>query len=1107
MKTSWRYKLLYAVLILALLAQCTPVAFAADMTPEIWYLEGGVPDEDGAMIPEYWVDAYGNRMKETPQKRMRASATLPRSYDLRDFGLVTPVKKQAGAESCWAFGAVASLESNYIRQGFGTLENTDFSEAHLVWFGQRQRTPDTTDPTYGDGLEIDNPFKIGSHWQAVSSTLLRGSGLQLEQNAPWISSYDDSQLMQMAQSESDRYVSYARLWSAEKVADKSPQTIKQMIMQNGAATLSYYDDYSSYQSGKVSITGYSPDRTSYYQTAKTNTTNHTVSVVGWDDDYPRAKFNDGRQPSSDGAWLIKGSYGSIWGDGGYYWISYEEPSLDSFVSFVAAPADVYDHIYQYDGSFSKIQFGVPGSGKMANVFTAERDELLTHVVFFSPNTTPVKATAEIYVAPDSFQYSGTNPVSGMTKISDATTVVTGVGCGYYTVELDAPVLLQQGRMFTVVVTMEQSGTAKVQIPAEGYTVDNPASGVTTYSGSPGESFIGYNGSWYDTNAYPGGADYNNVPIKAMTREVSAEEPSLTLLKQPDKTTYTVGETLDTTGLCLLYTDENGSRSVLVYGASPDLSAFNEPGTQTAIVTYGGLSASFDVKVIVNEPTLSLVTAPDTTTYMVGDTIDTTGLSLLYTDEYGVQSTVTDGFYYTPHTLCSIGTKPVNVIYNDLSVSFDVTSEAYETSMTLQSAPNKTAYYINETINTNGLKLQYTDEFNKTRVITSGFECSPKTFSSDGTQTVTATYRDRCVTFDVTVEMYEPTLTLVYEPDKTVYYIDETLDTTGLTLVYMNEFGDEMTVTASYSCDPQAFSEFGKQTVTVTYNDLEVQFDVTVEPYEPTLTLQTAPDKTEYFVGEALDTTGLELLYTDEYGDALVVTDGYVCDPQTFQTEGTQSVTATYNDLSVTFDVTVSSAGLFLVSDASARAGETVDVAVRIQRNPGIVSAWLELDYDTDVLELTGVRNGGIFSDACFTPAGDLTATPFRVLFIDALSETNYTQDGELVVFTFRVRTDAPADATTLRLTHRANSTVDVSLQNVPFETQDGTFTVNRLPGDVNADGCVDMKDVVMLRRYLANWGVTINLSNADVDMEADVDVRDVVYITRFLAGGYGLTLH
>jgi hypothetical protein len=294
--------------------------------------------------------------------------------------------------------------------------------------------------------------------------------------------------------------------------------------------------------------------------------------------------------------------------------------------------------------------------------------------------------------------------------------------------------------------------------------------------------------------------------------------------------------------------------------------------------------------------------------------------------------------------------------------------------------------------------------------------------------------------------------------------------------------------------------------TADYNNVPLKAMTRDVAAEPTLTLLSAPDKTAYLVGDTLDTAGLTLLYTDENGDAYEVTEGYVCDPVTLETAGTQTVTVTYQGLTATFDVTVGQVGTFLVTDAAARPGETVDVAVRISRNPGIVSAWLELSYDPAVLSLEDVRNGNIFSDSDCTPGNDLTQIPFRTLFLDALSTENYTQDGDLVVFTFRVRTDAPAGATAVTLTFNDESTCSVDLENAPFRVQNGTLTVQRLPGDVNADGVINLKDAVMLRRYLANWGVTISLENADVDRMDGATLRDVALISRFLAGGYGVTL-
>lgn len=94
------------------------------------------------------------------------------------------------------------------------------------------------------------------------------------------------------------------------------------------------------------------------------------------------------------------------------------------------------------------------------------------------------------------------------------------------------------------------------------------------------------------------------------------------------------------------------------------------------------------------------------------------------------------------------------------------------------------------------------------------------------------------------------------------------------------------------------------------NDSGTVFAVGKKPAEPVLTLVTAPDKTAYKVGETLETAGMTLRYTDVSGTERTVTEGFVCDPQTFSEAGTQTVTVTYEGLTVTFDVTVKKLNFF-----------------------------------------------------------------------------------------------------------------------------------------------------------------------------------------------------
>ena len=63
-----------------------------------------------------------------------------------------------------------------------------------------------------------------------------------------------------------------------------------------------------------------------------------------------------------------------------------------------------------------------------------------------------------------------------------------------------------------------------------------------------------------------------------------------------------------------------------------------------------------------------------------------------------------------------------------------------------------------------------------------------------------------------------------------------------------------------------------------------------------------------------------------------------------------------------------------------------------------------------------------------------------------------------------------------------------------------------LPGDTNADGGVDLKDVVALQRVLAGWDVPADRCNADVNADGKTDLKDAVLIARCIAGGWNVVL-
>lgn len=67
------------------------------------------------------------------------------------------------------------------------------------------------------------------------------------------------------------------------------------------------------------------------------------------------------------------------------------------------------------------------------------------------------------------------------------------------------------------------------------------------------------------------------------------------------------------------------------------------------------------------------------------------------------------------------------------------------------------------------------------------------------------------------------------------------------------------------------------------------------------------------------------------------------------------------------------------------------------------------------------------------------------------------------------------------------------------ETDPSASVKTPLYGDANDDGVVNMKDVLLMRKYLAEMPVTVCFENADVDASGTVNMKDVLSVRKYLA--------
>ncbi len=474
------------------------------------------------------------------------------------------------------------------------------------------------------------------------------------------------------------------------------------------------------------------------------------------------------------------------------------------------------------------------------------------------------------------------------------------------------------------VSLDAVDFPPVAIHANGDVANENDAGIfkMTFDVTPREGFLG--GKGVSTNSglcgvFVGGVHIGQFETPAV--DVPVSETALNdFLTVTPLTVYT-DETIEAQALFtdlsqdaaadyadVSYTVTDPDGAVFTAGSMPASGTYTFKVTMCAVIDAQTFTREKIVDVTVLEDTvdsLEIVTLPEKTRYTVGERVQLDGIEAQAHMRSG--RTVTPDaqqLSVSPETLTALGAQTVTLSYGGSSTTFDVTVDPLEPTLTLLTAPDKTTYLYGETLDPSGLSLQYTDSYGDVFVVTEGFTCDPTKLTALGTQTVTAAYSGLSVTFDVTVEPLEPTLTLLTAPDKTTYLCGETLDLRGLSLRYTDVYGDALVVTEGYTCDPMKLTALGTQTVTARYGGLSVTFDVTVEPNTPTLSVRTLPDKTSYVVGGSPDTTGLSLVYTDEYGVAQVVDSGFDCSPTTFSAEGTQTVTVTYRGLSATFRVTV-----------------------------------------------------------------------------------------------------------------------------------------------------------------------------------------------------------
>ena len=188
----------------------------------------------------------------------------------------------------------------------------------------------------------------------------------------------------------------------------------------------------------------------------------------------------------------------------------------------------------------------------------------------------------------------------------------------------------------------------------------------------------------------------------------------------------------------------------------------------------------------------------------------------------------------------------------------------------------------------------------------------------------------------------------------------------------------------------------------------------------------------------------------------------------------------------------------VVADSvTALAGQTVQVALRVQNNPGIVALRANVAYNSSVLTLMNIE-GADFADAAFSP---LDNNPITVNWVDSI-HPDVTEDGVLALLTFAVAEGARAGSYPLTVSiPDPDDVFNYAMETVSMDAvSGGVSVVTYTPGDINGDTKVNIRDLGLFQQYLNGWDVQVIEAAADVNGDNKLNIRDLGTLQQFLNG-------
>ncbi len=397
------------------------------------------------------------------------------SWDWRKTGKVTGVRNQSTCGACYAFAALGNIEAKMLIDGASTYDFSENNAKECNWY----ETSGTGGGTSCSGGNYDLLANLFSKKGTVleSCDTYQASDVPCKSTCPYQKTLLDW-----------------RIISTNAVPDAN--VLKQYIQTYGPVYTSLYaGDGDAWD---AEFGSYDGSYTLYH--AGTETPNHAVLIVGWDDSLTHSG-------SGTGGWIVKNSWGTSWGgtcgygsQRGYFTIAYGSASIGKYSSFMYDWQD-YDSsggLMYYDESGWSASWGASTTAWGLAKFFPSSNTYVTRVEFW---TTDKTTDVDVYIYDD---FNGTTLSNKLGEVLNN----SFNEAGYHSVALASPLPVTADDDVIAVVKFANNSYA-YPVPID---YDGPKETQRTYKSHSGTS-------WTES-AY-------DVAIRLRTSTVVAPAPTVT----------------------------------------------------------------------------------------------------------------------------------------------------------------------------------------------------------------------------------------------------------------------------------------------------------------------------------------------------------------------------------------------------------------------------------------------------------------------------------------------------------------------------------------------------------------------------------------------------